>query len=320
MLRALSSLLLLGTLTSCSDRFTYKNVAQICITEYRAADERPRLLPVEPQEYAYIMQARALLDGWEHSYVHFYLRALRRLQNADGGYGINTAWDAFGDGTINHTDTTYGVTIADHVGMPLLAAYEAGVRDVTVAELRQLVAVLDRLPEVEPDCLAYSAARNDQPPNNGTGCVLNVNVGIAAFLARAADTGVVSSAEHDQLIARIVTHMQQYFDADTREWPYTTDVGSHTNDVNHASYLVDSVQRLDPAFASHHGLVRHGLTRHDYRHWGDWIGQQRLVQYDCFSVTWELLRAQSLLYDARMTPLSYAQLALWSAKAHEACE
>lgn len=317
----LLTLFVLAANTACNDFQSYRDVARACVDEFRARDEVITPTPLRlgvAQEYAYVMQARAILDGWDHPYVHYYLRALRRTQNIDGGYGLNAEWDAFGDGTLNPADTTYAVTLTDHVGMPLLAAFEADV--VTREELRKLIGVLDRLPEVQSDCLAYSAARADQPPLNGGGCVINVNAGIAAFLSRAAAAGVLASEEHAHLLRRITDHTIYWFDVTTREWPYTTDANSHSNDVNHASYLVDAMQQLAPAFVAQHGLIRHGLTRYDYHHWGDWIGQQRLVQYDCFSVTWELLRAQSLLYDVRMTTLSYAQLALWAAKAHEHCE
>ncbi|MBK8076059.1 MAG: hypothetical protein IPK24_10920 [Kineosporiaceae bacterium] len=41
---------------------------------------------------------------------------------AAGGYGLGTAWDAFGDGTRNPASTTYTVTTAGHVGWVLLEA------------------------------------------------------------------------------------------------------------------------------------------------------------------------------------------------------
>jgi hypothetical protein len=177
------------------------------------------------------------------------------LQNPDGGYGLNYAWDALSDGTVNPAATTYTVTLAGHVGMPLLEGYRAGaVPPELVQQIVDLVVATPRIDTADGICLAYSHHANDSGPGN---CVHNINAGAAAFLleAQAAGFAISDGANGDNLIAGITRREVAAYLPAERSWPYR-DNRNDLQDTDHNSYSAESMYYLAPAIgrqvAYHH--------------------------------------------------------------------
>lgn len=146
--------------------------------------------------YAYQTRLTAFKYGtWDHPEVRALLDKVY-AQKKPGGYGMNEAWDAYGDGTVNPEDTVYTVTNADHVGLVLLEGYEAGVVD--ESEIYFIVDALMNQPVFETGhgkCISYS----DQIAHSKDWCVVNVSLGAAAFLQKALDAGIARPGQQ-QLI------------------------------------------------------------------------------------------------------------------------
>ena len=192
-----------------------------------------------PHYYAYMAETSGKLNGWSHSYTQAYLSKLYSLVNPDGGWGLGYAYDAFGDGSINPATTTYAVTLAGHVGPPLLAGYQAGA--VPRARVQTVVDLLVQMPRVPVDdgqCVAYSTE-----PADGAGgmCVHNVNAGVGAFLDRAAQYGLGATGMH-RLITDISVHEVHAYRPTAQWWPYQAD--GPDQDVDHQSYSAQSMYPL----------------------------------------------------------------------------
>ena len=188
--------------------------------------------------YAYASMAEACgrLYGWKHSYTSGYLAKVYALQNPDGGWGLGREYDAFQDGSVNGPDTTYTVTLADHVGMPLLAGWQAGVVPrARVQGVVDLLMAMPRIPVEHGQCVAYSTRPADCQPGYE---VHNVSAGVAYFLHRAAAAGFGATGMH-RLITDITVHQVHAYRPDDVWWPYIGD--GDLQDVDHQAYSAQSM-------------------------------------------------------------------------------
>lgn len=197
-----------------------------------------------PHFYASQAGTSAWLYGWSHTYTQAYLTRVLGMANPDGGYGLGASYDAFQDGTVNPASTSYLVTVADHVGRPLLAGYRAGaVPRARVQALVDLVVGWPRLPGIDRGvCLAYSAHANDLQPGY---CVHNVSAGAALFLIEANAAGFGATGLHALIVDITLHEVQAARHAEYGEpvtWPYIGD--GDDQDVDHNSYSAEAVYRL----------------------------------------------------------------------------
>lgn len=197
-----------------------------------------------PHFYAAQAGAGARLNSWTHAYTASYLSKLYTLDNPDGGYGLKFEYDAFSDGTVNGPDTTYLVTITDHVGRVLLDGFRAGVVPrAKVQTLVNLVVNFPRIPGIgRGACLAYSSNANDVQAGL---CVHNVNAGAALFLHEAAAAGFGATGMHALIVDITLHEIEAARHAGYGEpvtWPYVAD--GVDQDVDHNSYSAESVYRL----------------------------------------------------------------------------
>ncbi|MEU4570735.1 hypothetical protein [Micromonospora sp. NPDC023956] len=192
--------------------------------------------------YAYASMAEACgrLYGWTHSYVTAYLAKVYALQNPDGGWGINRSYDAFADGSVNDEDTTYTVTLADHVGIPFLNGFQAGAvpRDRVQGIVDRLLAMPRVLVE-RGQCVAYSTRPVDCQPGYE---VHNVSAGVAYFLHRANAAGFGGTGMH-RLITDITIHQSNAYRTGDIWWPYIDD--GPNQDPDHQSYSAQSMYPLE---------------------------------------------------------------------------
>lgn len=187
---------------------------------------------------AFAAQATAWLSpsGWADPAAAVYLTRLYATANPDGGYGLNYAWDAFSNGTVNPATTTYTVTLAGYVGPVLLDGMRAGVVPrAKVQTIYDLVATAPRIDSSAGRCIAYSRHANDV----GTGlCVHNVSAGAAAFLLEGGKDGF---AVPWWLIQGVIKREMSAYNPTTRFWPYADRNAPDPQDADHNSYTAESM-------------------------------------------------------------------------------
>jgi hypothetical protein len=188
--------------------------------------------------YAYASMAEACgwVYGWGNTLVTRYYNTVYALANSDGGWGLSRAYDAFSDGSVNNPDTTYTVTLADHVGIPLLTGWSVGV--VPRARVQGIVDMLMAMPRVtvsRGQCVAYSTRPEDAQAGYE---VHNVSAGAGYFLHRAAGLGFGATGMH-RLITDIAVHQVDAYRTADIWWPYIGD--GDLQDPDHQAYSAQSV-------------------------------------------------------------------------------
>jgi hypothetical protein len=184
-------------------------------------------------------------EGWESPTVASLVQHLLDVRKPDGGWGIDKAWDAFGDGTVNPESTTYTVSTAGHAGPALLAAWQNKL--VTDEDLRAAVDSLLSTPRTSVPggtCLAYSKSGKD------FACVPNVNLGAGAWLKQVREVTGWSIPLLDDTVAQITAADRYLFNATTGYWAYS-DVPSQIakpQDAPHQGYTLQSALVLEPEF------------------------------------------------------------------------
>jgi hypothetical protein len=128
--------------------------------------------------YAQLARLVGGVEGWGDPRIPGWIAKEVARRFASGGYGLNVAYDAFGDGTTNPAGTTYGITTCDFVGIPLFPAFDHGV--LAQADLDAIIDCCLSWPQTNghPD---YSRHAND----HGKASVWNVGAAMAAFLLNA---------------------------------------------------------------------------------------------------------------------------------------
>lgn len=185
--------------------------------------------------------ARRSPDGWRDQQALAYLAKVRAARNPDGGYGLNRAVDTYpaGDGKVNPADTTYTITVTDHVGPVLLAAYRSGTGAATAAEIRTLVQLVMGMPRIDTAagrCIPYS--RYD---TGAALCVHNVNASAGRFLADTAAAGITVSGQA-RMVVEITRREVAAYDPGAAWW-HRRDTPAW-DDVDHASFEAESMHEL----------------------------------------------------------------------------
>jgi putative cell wall-binding protein len=264
---------------------------------------------------AYQLMALAALYGWADPEVRTQLTRLRAVRKPDGGYGIDVAWDAFGDGSVNPASTSYLITVTDHAGRALLQAHQAGlVGDGEIAALVDLVLRWASLTG-DRDCLAYSSRASDRAI-----CIYNVNTSAAWFLAAAHAQGV-------QRPGQLETSERLYgHDAPLQTagwWPYGSNAPNRRQDMNHNASMIDMQLLLDPAAgqASLDAVMPGGWRHPDValRRFDDAMGYTRLLPHACGYRSTDVLNADRQLVAAQREASDVGQVTLWAAATAAAC-
>ena len=184
-------------------------------------------------------------EGWESPTVAALVQHLLEVRKPDGGWGIEKAWDAFGDGTTNPESTTYTVSTAGHAGPALLGAWQNKL--VADEDLRLAVDSLLNTPRVNVPggiCVAYSNSGKDLP------CVPNVNLGAGAWLKQVREVTGWSIPLLDDVVAQVTAADRYLFNPTTGFWGYS-DLPSQLGkpqDAPHQGYTLQSVLVLEPEF------------------------------------------------------------------------
>lgn len=213
----------------------WRSKAITAIGKFRAIDNGT----AGPYGYASMAEACGRIYGWQHTWTNTYFNTVYALANPDGGWGLDREYDAFGDGTVNNEDTTYTVTLADHVGAPFLAGFQAGVvPHARVQGIVNLLLAMPRIPVERGQCVAYSNRPADCQPGYE---VHNVSAGVGQFLHRANSLGFGGTGLH-RLITDITIHqLVAYREADVW-WPYIE--SGDLQDPDHQAYSAQSMYPL----------------------------------------------------------------------------
>lgn len=221
----------------------WRTRAVAALAAWHAADDAD---PTAASAFAlsYAGLAEASLNGWDSPVVASLLARVMALRNPDGGWGLNAPSDAFNDGSVNPADTTYTVTIADHVGPFLLAAWQHGL--IGIEPLTTIESILVHLPHwtiLGGNCVPYSTSPNDRT-SSGL-CVNNVNAAAGWFLTQLTQAGVPMSGA-TSLRAMIVKTEVGEFDPVSKNWPYRTG-SSALSDIDHTSLNVEALLTEAPS-------------------------------------------------------------------------
>jgi hypothetical protein len=206
--------------------------------------------------YGLAYEASGRLRGFDDVRSQRYLAKVLSMKNPDGGYGLPFAYDLLGDGTVNPATTTYTVTLADHVGSPLLAGYLAGA--VPRAEVQSIVNLIMSTPRIDTaqgQCIAYSRHPNDSV---NYACVHNVNAGAAHFLLRANSAGIGRSGLATLAEGVLRRETYAYLPA-SRNWRYADTQAM--SDADHQSYEAYSMYFLAPQLGSN---IAYSMMNTDY--------------------------------------------------------
>ena len=261
---------------------------------------------------AYQAASLATLYGWDSTEARSQLVRLRSVKKPDGGYGIERAWDAFGDGSVNPVSTSYLVSVTDHAGVGLLVGLRA--RVVPAGEVGALVDLVMAWPRVEgdDDCLAYSTS-----PTDRRHCVYNVNSSAAWFLPSAWDAGVRRPGQQE-LAERLYAHDVAH--ASGGWWPYSSNQLNVRQDWNHNAAMVDFQFQLDVVAgqASLDALMPGGWVHPDRSRPNDVQGYLRLLPYAC-AYRAGVPEAVRGLAAAQKDASESGQLALWAIRTTASC-
>lgn len=197
---------------------------------------------VAAQAFAQSFYASGVVNGWDHATTERLLDAVYRSQNPDNGYGLGETNDSYNNDEVNPRDTTYLVTTAFHVGIPLLDGHEAHV--VPDSRVQEIVDLTAEVP-LRDGCVPYSLHDNDLDEP----CVHNVNAGVAWFLTEAEDAGFGHPKLVDQR-ARVTSRLVSEYLPDEHNWPYR-DESDRMSDPGHTHVKLTAVRHLVPAIWEH---------------------------------------------------------------------
>lgn len=195
--------------------------------------------------YSYMLTAIGRLYGWADSRCSTYLAKLYSLRKADGGWGLESAFDVFGDGSSNPATTTYLITIGDQVGRTLLEARAAGLA-VPLSDISTLV----DLAMTTSTCtfsgaggkaISYSRSTNDTVSTTNNRDVHNVAAGAAWFLQAAQQAGVAYSGLNKRIndLTRHLVSVYQPASSKGAWWPYRGPSSVSDSDTDHVAIVAE---------------------------------------------------------------------------------
>jgi hypothetical protein len=210
--------------------------------------------------------------GWNDQRTRTWLQRVYALRTPSGGYGLNFAYDAYGDGTVNPANTTYTITTAWHVGRMFIDGYDAGAvpREQVVAAV---TALLDTPQTAGGKCAAYSKHRNDSTKP----CVWNVSAAGAWFLWRAHQRGLYPAGRGDETLAKVRTwrdYVRAHYSTSLGGWNYQEGGPNTLDDPGHLGATVQAMYELDPT------IGQPALASY-WSHYSGSVSGHELVFYDC---------------------------------------
>lgn len=212
--------------------------------------------------------------GWADPAALHYLNTALTQSNP---YGLNYAWDAFGDGTVNPATTIYTITLAQ-LGWPALDAYRHG-----HGSLATVTAIVDKMlatPRiaVSPGIgLSYSNNKNDVKPGY---VVHNINQAVAIWLQDVLDAGITyKSAQTQPLIDGLNVYELASYQPAINGWAYRNGGVQTIQDAGHNGVGAMWGQRFHEAAIG--DPVVHSIETTDYG-WELGSGvHASLGQWDC---------------------------------------
>ena len=210
--------------------------------------------------------------GWSDPRTQTWLQRVYQRVTPSGGYGLNFAYDASGDGTVNPANTTYTITTGFHVGQVLIDGYDGG--GVPAARVTAAArAILDTPQTAGGKCAAYSKHVNDSRKP----CIWNVTAWGAWFLWRASERGLVPAGRADEALSKLRTwrdYVRAHYSTSLGGWNYQEGGPNVIDDPGHLSATVQAMYEMDPSI----GVP--ALTAF-WKHYPTSISGSGLILYDC---------------------------------------
>jgi len=210
--------------------------------------------------------------GWSDPRTQTWLQRVYQRVTPSGGYGLNFAYDAYGDGTVNPANTTYSITTAWHVGRMFIEGYDGGgvPRERVVAAVKSL---LDTAQTAGGKCAAYSKHVND----SRKACVWNVSAASAWFLWRAHQRGLYPTGRGDETLNKVRTwrdYVRAHYSTSLGGWNYQEGGPNTLDDPGHLGATVQAMYELDPTI----GVP---ALKSYWAHYTSSTSGHELVFYDC---------------------------------------
>jgi hypothetical protein len=212
-------------------------IADDAISAFELADTGGEV----PFAYAYLIRGIARRFGWDDPRVDAYLAKLYSLRNPDGGWGLGYVFTGPG-GVANPANTTYTITLSDHVGPTLIEAYLARPDLVPLADIQTLASlVMTTQTWSFPTGKAVSYSRNTHDDINATNGrnVHNVNASAGLFLCQAQAVGAVYGGLNKRVVD-IGRFESSVYNPTTAWWPYKGQ-GSTSGDTDHTALQAEAM-------------------------------------------------------------------------------
>lgn len=177
----------------------WATIRDTAIAAFEAADTGNEV----PFAYAYLIRGIARQSSWTDPRITMYLDKLYTLRNPDGGWGLGYPFTSPG-ASLNPADTTYTITMSDHVGPTLIEAHEQGL-GVPLSDIQTLVNLVmttQTCTFTSPGgkAIAYSRSGTDNVSTTNGRNVHNVNASAALFLKQAQAAGAVYSGLNKRIV------------------------------------------------------------------------------------------------------------------------
>ena len=218
---------------------TWAQIADDAIAAFELADDGEQV----PYAYAYLIRGIARRSGWEDPRITTYLEKLYGFRNPDGGWGLNREFTSPG-ASLNPADTTYSITLSDHVGPTLIEAYRAGREEVVLADIATLV---DLLMTTQfgtfaiGKAIAYARVATNNVSTGNNRDVHNVNASAALFLLQANAAGVTYTGLDKRVVSMTRREVAAYGES-TAWWPYRGTLSA--SDTDHTALQAEAMWTL----------------------------------------------------------------------------
>lgn len=294
---------------------TWGSRAAEALAAWHAVDAKTPSKSVLGISYAGI--AEATLNGWDAPEVTTLLNRVMALRNPDGGWGLNYAWDAFSDGSVNPATTSYTVTMADHVGPFLLGAYQHGLIGVEpLTTIGKIIVGIPRWSLYGGACVPYSTTAADRA--KPTYCVHNVNAAVDLFLTQLWNAGIGISGATS--VRALVTKAEvAAYSFKFGSWPYSQANTAVAEDHDHESLNVEAMLTEAPSlgyFPQVAIMINSFPTDANSR-----LAHFRLASTRCVSANQWFGEFDGWLATPPASPdIRLAQMARWASRTAAVCE
>lgn len=238
--------------------------------------------------------------GWNDPAAQHYLQA---GETSPYKYGLNYAWDAFQDGTVNPDTTIYTITLAGY-GDIILDAYVHGAAPYTA--VTDVMRLLIAQPLIGPHTPGYKLAYSNSPNDVKTGySVHNVNQAVAMFFWHAQSAGVLwSQSQISGWITKLNYTERAAYQPAIKGWAYRDGGSQALQDPDHNGIGAEWGMWWNPSSVGY--PVLNYMETHDYGYVAGTTPHATLAAWDCVDSKRWYPQYDTLLADVSFNTFDYA--------------